>query len=74
MIDLLLGLLAVEKLLRKSHQGGQFLPWKQLMAFIKITLLDLGNIREIPQFTQIDSRQWATIVVDTLLENDGFQY
>ena len=27
MIDLPLGLLAVKKLLRKSHQGGQFLPW-----------------------------------------------
>ena len=25
-IDLLLGLLAVRKLLRKSHRGGQFLP------------------------------------------------
>ena len=26
-IGLLLGLLAVEKLLRKSHRAGQFLPW-----------------------------------------------
>ena len=26
-IDLLLGLLAVKNLLRKSHRGGQFLPW-----------------------------------------------
>ena len=26
-IGLLLGLLAVKKLLRKSHRGGQFLPW-----------------------------------------------
>ena len=26
-IDLLLGLLAVKKLLRKRHRGGQFLPW-----------------------------------------------
>ena len=26
-IDLLLGLLAVKKFLRKGHRGGQFLPW-----------------------------------------------
>ena len=26
-IDLLLGLLAVKKLLRKHHRDGQFLPW-----------------------------------------------
>ena len=26
-IDLLLGLLAVKKLLRKSHRRSQFLPW-----------------------------------------------
>ena len=26
-IDLLLGLLAVKKLLRKRHQDGQFSPW-----------------------------------------------
>ena len=26
-IDLLLGLLAVDKLPRKSHRAGQFLPW-----------------------------------------------
>ena len=26
-IDLLMGLLAVKNILRKRHQGGQFLPW-----------------------------------------------
>jgi len=44
------------------------------VAFVKINLLELGNIAKSPQFTQIDYRRWATKVVETLSENDVFRY
>ena len=37
-IDLLPGLLAVKKLLRKSHQGGKFLTWNSLVWWEEILL------------------------------------
>ena len=37
-IDLLPGLLTVKKILRKSHQGGEFLLWNSLVWWQEILL------------------------------------
>ena len=37
-IDLLMGLLAIKKLLRKHHLNGQFLPWSRHMQWQEILL------------------------------------
>ena len=51
-IDLLLGLLAVKKLLRKRHRDGQFLPWSShglsfSLNFLNIFVHISGSIRPI---------------------------
>ena len=44
------------------------------MDFVKINLLEVGNIAEIARVYRDRPKQWGTIVVGILLENDAFPY